>query len=314
MSTAPVTARRRFPSPRSAWAWLGSPDGLRVLVFASVIVNVAIVVTGGAVRLTSSGLGCPTWPRCTHDSLVPTAAMAGHGKIEFTNRMLTFAVELAAVLTLIAAVRQRPTDRVARKYALLVFLGIPAQAILGGMTVLTGLNPWLVGTHFLLSIVLIALSYRLLAHVNGRRLARRSGPTVVLGQLVLATTAAVLVIGTIVTGSGPHAGATDDDGVAHRNGLSPSGMSQLHADAVMILIGLTIGLLLLAVATNRSDLRRAAIVLLTVEAAQGLIGFVQYFTHLPVILVGFHMLGACLVWIACLRVQIELFDADYVRR
>ena len=135
---------------------------LRWLAIASLVANVLIVVTGGAVRLTASGLGCPTWPRCTDDSLVPTAETAEHGVIEFGNRLLTFVVTAVAIATLVTALLQRRgagrPGQVRARLSLAIFLGIPAQAVLGGFTVLTGLNPWLVGAHFLLSIALIALA------------------------------------------------------------------------------------------------------------------------------------------------------------
>lgn len=289
------------------------PAVLRVLALASLAANVGIVVTGGAVRLTASGLGCPTWPRCTDGSLVPTAETAEHGVIEFGNRLLTFVVTAVAIATLIAALLQRRAagrpGRSRARLSLAIFLGIPAQAVLGGFTVLTGLNPWLVGAHFLLSMVLIALAVLL---VEATRAKPRPGPASVadaaaaarawIARLTVAAAGAVLVIGTIVTGSGPHAGATDDEGVAHRNGLDPAGLSQVHADAVMVLVGLTIGLVALSyIRPAPPGAKRAAWVLLGAELAQGALGYLQYFTHLPVLLVGLHMLGACLVWIAALQ-------------
>lgn len=290
-----------------------SPAVLRVLALASLVANVGIVVSGGAVRLTASGLGCPTWPRCTGDSLVPTAQTAEHGVIEFGNRMLTFVVTAVAIATLIAALLQRRgtgrAGQVRVRLSLAIFLGIPAQAILGGFTVLTGLNPWLVGAHFLLSMVLIALTVLL---VESTRAQPRAAVAAAIdnaavarawvSRLAVAAAGAVLILGTIVTGSGPHAGATDSEGVSHRNGLDPAGLSQAHADAVMVLVGLTVGLVALCyVRPVPPGARRAAWVLLGAELAQGALGYLQYFTHLPVLLVGLHMLGACLVWIAALQ-------------
>ncbi|SDJ20868.1 cytochrome c oxidase assembly protein subunit 15 [Frankineae bacterium MT45] len=282
------------------------PATLRRLALASVIANVGIVVTGGVVRLTSSGLGCPTWPTCTNSSLVPTAATAGHGLIEFSNRMLTFVLVVIAVATLVVSVIQRRE----RPLATVALLGIPAQAVLGGITVLTELNPWAVGCHFLLSMGIIAVTYTLwwrLAHLPLDDVAIvPSAAAILLSRIVAVAVLAVLALGTVVTGSGPHAGDTRN-GRVHRNGLDPAAMSQLHADAVMILIGLTIGLLILAIALH---LRASAIAavkwLLVIELAQGLIGFVQYFTHLPALLVAVHMLGACLVWLATLQVLFAL--------
>lgn len=299
--TRPATDRARRPAL------------LRMLALASVVVNVGIVITGGAVRLTASGLGCPTWPRCTDDSLVPTNQTAEHGIIEFSNRMLTFVVAAVAIATMVVAILQRHgagrAGQTRVRLSVAIFLGIPAQAILGGFTVLTGLNPWLVGAHFLLSMALIALAVLLVEATRGHPPDRlrldvdtAASARAWLARLTVLATAVVLVIGTIVTGSGPHAGATDSEGVSHRNGLDPANMSQIHADAVMVLIGLTVGLVALSYARPAPPgPKRAAWMLLAAVLVQGALGYVQYFTHLPVALVALHMLGACLVWIAALQ-------------
>jgi cytochrome c oxidase assembly protein subunit 15 len=262
------------------------------IALANVVANGAIVVTGGAVRLTGSGLGCPTWPRCTGGSLTPTRELAVHGEIEFTNRMLTFVLTVVVVATVVAVFRSPRRDL--RVLAVLSFLGIPAQALLGGMTVLTGLNPWLVAAHFLLSMVLVAVATTLWLRSRepGVGSPLLSAPFLLLTRLVAGVTAAVLMVGTVVTGSGPHSG----DPKAGRTGLDPQEVSQAHADLVFLLIGLTAALLLALYATDTPDrVRRAARDLLLVELAQGLIGFVQYFTHLPIALVLVHMLGAVLI-------------------
>jgi len=292
--------------------WPRAQLTLSRLALASVVVNVAIVVTGGAVRLTGSGLGCPTFPSCTEDSLTPTKQFGVHGIIEFTNRQLTFVVGMVVIATLVVAL----LDRRERRLAVLVAASIPAQALLGGVTVLTHLNPWTVAAHFLLSMVIIATAFALWWRVDGRsgdhpsrvvRLGqgRMSRPEVAprgvqrLSQVALALTAAVLTIGTVVTGTGPHAG---DQGAAHRIGYSPAAMSQLHADAVMLLLGLAFGLVLLVGATGASRaIRRAARGLLVIVLLQGLIGYLQYFAGVPAVLVGVHMFGACLVWLAALN-------------
>jgi cytochrome c oxidase assembly protein subunit 15 len=272
---------------------------VRRLAVASVVANAGIVVTGGIVRLTGSGLGCPTWPSCTAGSLTPTAAYAQHGVIEFTNRMLTFVLTAVVLATLLAV--WRSTRRPLRPLALTAFLGIPAQAVLGGITVLTGLNPWTVAAHFLLSMGILAvtgtLAYR--AYQPDGEPRRVVNPSLVtLVRVLTGVTVAVLALGTVVTGSGPHAGDAD----VPRTGFDPETVSQLHADAVMLLIGLTVATWLwLRGSKAPAGPTRAALVLLVVELAQGLIGFVQFFTGLPVALVAFHLLGACLVWIAALR-------------
>ncbi|MCA1712299.1 MAG: COX15/CtaA family protein [Actinobacteria bacterium] len=271
------------------------------LALASVVANAAIVVTGGAVRLTASGLGCPTWPRCTATTYTPTSEYAAHGVIEFTNRLLTFVLTAVVVATLVAVVRQRPRRRSLVRLAGLVLLGIPAQAVLGGITVLTGLNPWTVMAHFLLSMVLIGLA--VLLHVrtregDGPALSVVKEPFRRLSQLLLGVVAVTLAVGTVVTGSGPHSG----DVKAGRTGFDPASVSQLHADLVMLLIGLSVATWIALKATDApAETVRAAAALLGVEVGQAAIGWTQYFTHLPVVLVGAHLAGACLVLVAACR-------------
>jgi heme a synthase len=259
---------------------------------ANLVANGAIVLTGGAVRLTGSGLGCPTWPRCTDESFVATPELAGHGAIEFGNRLLTFVLAAVAVATVVAVFRSARRDL--RRLAVLSLLGIPAQALLGGVTVLTGLNPWTVAAHFLVSSALVAVTTLLWLRSRepgvGRPVVRR--PFALLVGGIAAATAAVLVLGTVVTGSGPHSGDPD----AGRTGFDPALVSQLHADSVFLLLGLTIALLVALHATDSPGrTRRAARDLLVVQVAQGVVGYVQYFTDLPVVLVLLHMLGAVLV-------------------
>ena len=262
------------------------------VALANAVANGAIVLTGGAVRLTGSGLGCPTWPRCTDASFVATPELAGHGVIEFGNRLLTFALTAVAVATVVAV--WRSTRRDLRPLAALSLLGIPAQALLGGITVLTGLNPWTVAAHFLVSMALVAVATVLWLRSRepgvGQPLLRR--PFVLLVSGIAAVTAVVLVIGTVVTGSGPHSG----DPEAGRTGFDPELVSQLHADVVFLLMGLTLALLVTLYATDSPGrVRRAARDLLVVQLAQGVIGYVQYFTDLPIALVLVHMLGAVLI-------------------
>lgn len=277
---------------------------VRRLALASLVTNVAIVVTGGAVRLTASGLGCPTVPYCTPDSFVPTAELGAHGVIEFGNRTLTGVIGLIALATFVVMWRTRRRDLVVPAAVLLV--GIPAQALLGAVTVLTGLNPYTVMGHFLVSMVLIAV-----AVVLWQRSREPAGPTRVvvppplylLTRGLLAVTAVVLVLGTLVTGTGPHGGDPDSP----RMGFELPIISQLHANSVLLLIGLTVALYAGLRATRAPGAaRRAAAVLLGVELAQGLIGYVQYFTDLPVLLVGFHLFGACLVNVYAVRLYLSM--------
>lgn len=257
--------------------------------WASVVANIGIVVTGGAVRLTGSGLGCPTWPRCTDESFTPHGELEFHSAIEFGNRLLTFVLVAVAVLLFVAALRTGRRELV--RLSVLLGLGIPMQAVIGGITVLTDLNSWIVSLHLLLSLGLVALSVRFL-QVLDRPVPPARGPAVALAWGVVATAWVVFYLGTIVTGAGPHAG----DAATERNGLDPAQWSQLHADAVFLLLGLTIGLVVtLLVQRAPRPAVQAALVLLGLELAQGTVGFVQYFTDLPVLLVGLHLLGAAVL-------------------
>ena len=275
---------------------------VRWLTAASVVANSGIVVTGGAVRLTGSGLGCPTVPRCTDESYIPTPALGVHGLIEFGNRMVTFMLTAVVVATLVAVVRQRPRRRPLVILSVAVLLGIPAQAVLGAITVLTGLNPWTVAGHFVVSMALIALSV-LLWHRARQGVDTPSRPTVgppwvLLVRALVALTAVTLVLGTMVTASGPHAG----DQRAVRTGFDLIVVSQLHADAVMLLVGLSVATWVTLRATGAGEqISRAAATLVAVELVQGAIGYTQYFTGLPVPLVEAHVLGSCLVWVAAVR-------------
>jgi len=263
---------------------------LRPLAWATLVANIGIVLTGGAVRLTGSGLGCPTWPRCTEDSYVPHGELDYHSAIEFGNRTLTFVLTAVAVATLVVGWRTGRRD--VRTMVVVLFLGIPAQAVIGGVTVRTDLNPWVVAFHLLVSLAIVGLAVRLLLSLDAPLPALHDGHVTTLAWVMFAAAWAVLYLGTVVTGSGPHAG--DEDAV--RTGLDPRTMSQLHADLVFLFVGLTVGLLLaLLAAGGRPRAVRAVVVLLVVELAQGAVGFVQYVTDLPVVLVGVHLLGAALV-------------------
>ncbi len=277
----------------------GSPAVLRRLALASVIANVGIVITGGAVRLSGSGLGCPTWPQCTDESYVPVGAWEAHEAIEFGNRTLTFVLGLIAIAAFVAALRQRPRRRRVVRLSVYAGLGIPAQAVLGGITVLTGLNPWVVGLHFLASTAVIAATYafwRSTTESDEPTAVTVPGPLWTLVRLVVAASLAVIVVGVMATGSGPHAG----DDAASRTGLDPESISQLHAELVFLFLGLVVAAWLALRAVGAFDAAGRTALLLWVSLAQGLIGFVQYFTHLPVLLVGAHMAGSAAVWLATL--------------
>jgi heme a synthase len=271
---------------------LGQPVWLRRAGWASLVANIGIVLTGGAVRLTSSGLGCPTWPRCTDRSFTPHGALGYHQYVEFGNRTLTFVLVAVAVATLVAAWQSGRRDL--RLLAVVMALGIPAQALIGGITVLTDLNPWVVSLHLVVSLAIISAAVLFLW-----RLDRRDGPEP--GQrsplhwLAWSAYAAawlVLYVGTVVTGSGPHAG----DASSARNGLDPRDVSQLHADLVFLLVGLTLALLLVVrLLPSTPGQERSVLALLSIEVGQAAVGFVQYATDLPVLLVELHLLGAALL-------------------
>jgi cytochrome c oxidase assembly protein subunit 15 len=262
---------------------------LRRLALASLITNVGLVVTGAAVRLTGSGLGCPTWPQCTDQSYVPHSALGMHGAIEFGNRLLGFVVAAIAIGTWVVVMRYRPKRRDLRRLATAAALGVPLQAVIGGISVLTGLNPWIVSAHFLVSPVIVTLSVSLLR--RSRTSPYPHTPPVVRALATACVVAVWLVVGlgTLVTGSGPHAG----DPEAGRNGFNEVVISQLHADGVFALLGVSLALVIATrvTATSRT-LRKLAAWLLAMELAQGTVGFVQYFTGLPWVLVLIHMFFA----------------------
>ncbi len=277
-------------SVRSVGSWLDR--NLFRLAVASLVVNVLIVVSGGVVRLTGSGLGCPTWPRCTEESFTPHGAYDIHAAIEFGNRLVTFLIAAVAVAMFVAAWRSGRTT--IRRLALVLALGVPAQAVLGGITVLTDLNPWTVALHLMVSMAMISVAVVLVQRVrepDGAAVPAVPQSIGWLVRLLFVVGWVVLYLGTVVTGSGPHAGDAD----APRNGLDPRAVSQLHVDFVFLLLGLTVAVVLVFRAVDVPPRSRdAANTLLLVLLGQGAIGFVQYFTGLPIVLVTLHLLGAAL--------------------
>ncbi len=261
---------------------------LERLAWTNLVANVGIVLTGGAVRLTGSGLGCPTWPNCTEESLVPHRALGINGAIEFGNRMLTFVLTAVAIACFVVALRSG--HRLAKRLSFAVLLGIPAQALIGGITVLTDLNPWIVAFHLLVSMAMIGLCVWLVETVRDGPGVKPPSSTRRLSWLIFAVGWLVLYLGTVVTGSGPHSG----DAQSRRTGLDAQVVSHVHASAVYVLVALTIGLVAVTFRTGRSPLRQAAVALLLVEVAQGFVGFLQYYLGVPSGLVAVHLLGAAL--------------------
>lgn len=263
-----------------------------------VFLQSALIVTGGSVRLTGSGLGCPTWPECTPGSYVPVANQAEgqlHAWIEFGNRLLTFVLLICALAVVTFSVRVSKNaankERV-RSLAALQILGILGQGMLGGVTVLTDLHPLTVAAHFLLSILLIAGAISLRYELIGKPVEKTTGLISFLMPIFVWLTFLVLVAGTIVTGSGPHAG----DEKAQRFGFDPQVVSWIHADLVIALIVLAVMLLLIAHQSGMSLLVRRIGIFLLIAFAQGVIGYIQYFTGLPEALVAAHLIGSTLVW------------------
>ncbi|MFS8499794.1 MAG: COX15/CtaA family protein [Micromonosporaceae bacterium] len=280
-----------------------SPALVRRLAAATLVGNVVIVVTGGAVRLTDSGLGCPTVPRCTDDSWVATPEMGVHGAIEFGNRIIAFTLGLITLAAVLAALLLRPRRRSLVGLSAAVLAGVAGQGVLGWITVWTGLNPWIVAGHFLLSMAILAAAYafwRRSREPDGPARAVVPPPLRTLVHVIVAATAVLLVVGTLVTGAGPHAGDPD----AGRNGLDLQSVAQAHADLAFLVLGLAVAasLAVRAVAADRPVVR-AADLLAAVVLAQGAVGLVQYATGLPEVLVGVHLLGSSLVWLAALHLR-----------
>ncbi|MFC6083347.1 COX15/CtaA family protein [Sphaerisporangium aureirubrum] len=291
--------------------WAPTPGSIRRWALASVVVNVGITVTGAAVRLTGSGLGCPTWPRCTPGSFVP-APHDSHSPvnmaIEFGNRLLSFLVLAVAVACVVAVLRIAPRRASLIRLAAVQPAGVLVQALWGGLVVRSLLNPVTVSVHFLLSTLMTMAAFALFARSGEgdappRRLVHRDIRT--LGFVLVTAVFVLLIAGVVVTGTGPHSG----DVAASRFGFDIETVARLHADIVWVVLGLTFALLFaLHVTDSPGRARRGALVLLGVELAQGVLGYVQYWLAVPAVLVGLHVLGSALVWIATLRVVFMMRD------
>ena len=279
----------------------------RIIYGLLLFLQAGLILTGGAVRLTGSGLGCPTWPECTPGSYTPVPHQAEgqlHAWIEFGNRLLTFGLVAVSLLVLAHVLITKRRDL--RLLAVGQLLGILGQGVLGGITVLTDLHPLPVACHLLLSIILVAGA----VSIYDRREHRAEKINVsdrlnsVLSRTHILLAFGVIILGTLVTGSGPHAG----DEQARRFGFDIRSVSILHADAVIALFGLTLALF---VAYRADSLVKKRIFIFTVIAlGQGLIGYIQYFTGIPEILVAAHLLGAALVWIAAWRIRLAITTGE----
>jgi cytochrome c oxidase assembly protein subunit 15 len=285
---------------------------LRTALFGVLLfLQSALVVTGGAVRLTGSGLGCPTWPECTPGSYTPVPYQAEgqlHAWIEFGNRLLTFALLLSALVAVIYVLRTGRKDL--RSLAAVQVLGILGQGVLGGITVLTDLHPLPVAGHLLLSMFLIAGATSIYSrrHEPRFKVAAPTKTLALISQLHIVVAFVVLILGTLVTGSGPHAG----DEKTQRFGFDIRSVAILHADAVIFLVGLTIALLVAASVTQST--KKAIYIFFAVTLAQGAIGYTQYFTGIPEILVAAHLAGATIFWIAAWRIRLSVVRASQQER
>lgn len=286
----------------------------RILAWTMLSAQSLIILTGALVRLTGSGLGCPTWPRCTAESITPHGALDIHSAIEFGNRLLGVALGVLGVVTILFLLRHFRTRPDLVWYAVALTAVVPVQAVLGGITVLTGLNPWIVALHFVPSAAAVIASTLFV-----RRMYDRGGPATPVGTrqtrrlswTALVLTAVVVIMGLLVTGAGPHAG----DEMSARNGFDTLLMARLHAAPVWALVAVTAAV----IGSAHSAVRRAvpharrirsvALVFTAVVAAQGGMGYVQYFLGVPWLLVAIHIIGVCAVLIAATW----LLDVHYLR-
>ena len=288
-------------------AWL--PDRvdarLKVIAWVYLIGQIVLVGTGGLVRLTSSGLGCPTWPKCTADSLVNTPEMGIHGIIEFGNRLLGVLLGIIAIVAFVAILKLRKQRPDLFWLTLLAGLGIPAQAVIGGLSVLTQLNPYVVGLHFVISIVLVALCTAFLMRlytVPGPRVRAVPGWFAGVAHLTSFVVAVTILVGIATTGSGPHAG----DANAPRNGLNPEILQHVHAIPAYVTFALTLVLVVGSLRIRTTRVHRYAMYLLAVEVLQIGVGLIQANTGLPGILVGIHMMLAAMLAAAMTAVILSL--------
>ncbi len=285
------------PVHNGGWTPLRLVDGekaMRRWFVASLVANMLIIVTGAIVRLTGSGLGCPTWPECFEGSYTPHPEAGIQGIIEFGNRLITFVLIIVALGAFISAWRNRPVFSKLWWLTLGIGLGIPFQGVIGGITVKMDLNPWVVSLHLLLSVALIVLctwAWTIARGVPADPVAPRVRALVI---VTFAVAMLVIWIGTIVTGAGPHAGDLDSP----RNDLNIVLVARVHSGSAWLLTLGTIACVILLRRAGRHRSLRAAFLLLGTVALQGIIGYIQYFTGLPVGVVILHLIGLTLVTLA----------------
>ena len=291
-----------------------SPARLKTYAWASLVSQILIVVTGGLVRLTGSGLGCPTWPKCTEESFVSVPEMGIHGLIEFGNRLLTFVLVIIAALTFIVIRRTAKSLRFGLTWpAVVLIVGIIAQALLGGVTVLTGLNSWVVGAHFLVSGVLISIASVLVWRVYSPKHDPISYSAVLLAWPIFLIGWVTVVVGVVVTGAGPHAGDADTP----RNGFDLETWQHYHSWPAYLMTGLVL-LALVLVWRSVQDRKlanpavRSLAILLLVAIVQAVLGVAQANMGVPALLAGIHMLGASVI-ISLLTFQLLALRSKFQR-
>ena len=280
---------------------------IRVAAWIMLFAQAGIIFSGGIVRLTGSGLGCSDWPKCTPDSLVATQEMGIHGAIEFGNRLLAVGLAILGVviLVLLWKLRKQRPDLFWLNVGLTAI--VPVQAVVGGITVWTKLNPWVVAGHFVPSAIAVGVAAYFVRRTydTGIRTGEKApSPLPALGWTILVLTALTVLFGVLTTGAGPHSGST----MSTRNGLDNVWITRAHAFPVWLLVTATIAALVLAV-KKHSVMVRPLVVLLIIELAQGLIGYVQYFTGVPIVLVAFHMIGLS----ATIAASVAILDSAYPR-
>jgi heme a synthase len=298
-------------TPGTVGRWLDSARRFTTpALVANLVAQIVIVGTGGAVRLTGSGLGCSTWPLCEPGEFTPSfhEATSLHPFIEFGNRTLTGVLGVIAIVVAVLVWSARDRSTSYRVLGLVPLFGVVFQAVLGGITVLVDLHPAVVGSHLLISMVLIAASAVLLDRSregDGAPVPLVSARTRIVSWVLMVALVPVLVLGVVVTGAGPHSG---DSEVGYRFAVDPAHITQFHSASVWVFTALLVTLLVMVYRTSpRVDrARQAVVLLLVVTLAQGLIGYVQYFTGLPEVLVAAHMIGAAMLTAGAARVPLAL--------
>lgn len=284
------------------------PRSVRWSTTVALIVSIIIVFTGGLVRVTASGLGCPDWPTCDGTSIASTPELGIHGFIEFANRVLTSVIIVAVGWVIVAVRLQRPRNRTIERLAWSQFWLIIANALAGGFSVLFKLNPWIVAMHFALAMALLAttaVTWHRATERDALEPARIGGRAVALSRWLVATTGLLILVGTLVSGTGPHSGDSAD---VPRMALDWMTVTLAHAAIGAAVLVIAVALLASLGSSDRDALvRRRTIAFLVVAAAQGGVGTLQALTGLPEALVSLHLLGAALVWVGALRVAL---DAD----